>query len=223
MTVYVALLRAVNVGGRTLPMAGVRRSLESLGLRCVRTYRQSGNVVFEADDALTHEDAVTAAARLAAAIEVRIERDLGPRVAVLVLPGHEVAAVLAANPFLSEPGGDEGSLHATFLITAAAEDDFGEATAAAFSAVYEAAFLGLQLPAAEGERAVFVGSPPLATPVVYLRLPHGHGRSKLTNAFFERKLGTGATTRNWRTVMALAALSAPGASAPSCEDDGGSS
>lgn len=223
MTTYVALLRAVNVGGRTLPMADVRRSLESLGLRQVRTYRQSANVVFEADAAAAEEDAVASTARLAAGIEVRIERDLGPRVAVLVLPGEQIAGIVAANPFLFEPGVDEGSLHATFLFTAAVEDEFGEASAAAYSAVYEAAFRGLQLPAAEGERAVFIGSPPLAAPVVYLQLPHGYGRSKLTNAFFERKLGTGATTRNWRTVTALAGLSAPGAGALSDNDDEGTS
>jgi uncharacterized protein (DUF1697 family) len=222
MTAYVALLRAVNVAGRTLPMADLRRSLEGLGLRHVRTYLQSGNVVFEAGGA-TDEDSVAAAARLAATIELRIERDLGPRVAVLVLTGDQMAEVAAANPFLSESGFDEGSLHATFLVAATGEDDFGEATAAACSAVYEAALRGLQLPAAEGERAVFVGSPPLATPVVYLRLPHGYGRSRLTNAYFERKLGTGATTRNWRTVKALAALSALATDAPSEEDDEGSS
>ncbi len=223
MTTYVAMLRAVNVAGRTLPMADLRRSLEGLGLRHVRTYLQSGNVVFEAYGAATDEDSVGAAARLAAAIEVRIERDLGPRVAVLVLTGEAMARVVTANPVRAEPGVDEGSLHVTFLFTAAGEDDFGEATAAAYSAVYEAAFRGLQLPAVEGERAVVVGSPPLATPVVYLCLPHGYGRSKLTNAFFERKLGTGATTRNWRTVTALAALSAPGTGALSDDDDEGTS
>jgi uncharacterized protein (DUF1697 family) len=222
MSTYVALLRAVNVGGRTLSMAHVRRSLEGLGLRHVRTYRKSGNVVFDTGDAAA-DDPVDPVGRLAAAIEVRIERDLGPRVAVLVLPGEQLAAVVAANPFLLDHGVDEGSLHATFLITATGEDDFGDATSAAYSAVYEAAFRELRLPAVEGERAVFVGSPPLPAPVVYLRLPHGYGRSKLTNAFFERKLGAGATTRNWRTVTALAALGAPGSGAPSDEDDEGSS
>ena len=223
MTTYVAMLRAVNVAGRTLPMVDVRRSLEGLGLRHVRTYLQSGNVVFEADGAATQEDSVAAAARLAAAIEVRVERDLGPRVAVLVLTGEAMAGGVVAKPFRAKSGVDARSLYATFLLTPAGEDEFGEATAAAYSAVYEAAFRGLQLPAVEGERAVFVGSPPLATPVVYLQLPQGYGRSKLTNAFFERKLGTGATTRNWRTVTALAALSAPETGALSHEDDEGTS
>jgi uncharacterized protein (DUF1697 family) len=213
MTVFIALLRAVNVGGRTLPMEDVRRSLEGLGLQDVRTHLQSGNVVFGAEGGAPQEHA--------AAIEIRIERDLGPRVAVLVLTGGEMAEVVAASPFLTasgtaphgEAGGQEGPkaddepLHATFVFTAAGEDDFGTASAAAYSAVYESAFEKLALPAAEGERAVFVGSPPLATPVVYLHLPHGYGRTKLDNAFFERKLGAAATTRSWRTVRSLAELS----------------
>lgn len=45
-------------------------------------------------------------------------------------------------------------------------------------------------------------------PVVYLYLPHGYGRTKLSNAYFERALKTSATTRNWRTVLALVDLSA---------------
>jgi uncharacterized protein (DUF1697 family) len=43
---------------------------------------------------------------------------------------------------------------------------------------------------------------------IYLYTPGGYGRSKLHNAFWERKLGTTATTRNWNTVLALAELTA---------------
>ena len=46
MNTYVALLRAVNVGGTKLPMADLRALLEGLGLTNVRTYLQSGNAVF---------------------------------------------------------------------------------------------------------------------------------------------------------------------------------
>ena len=41
---------------------------------------------------------------------------------------------------------------------------------------------------------------------VYLQCPNGYGPSKLSNAYFERGLGVAATTRNWRTVNALAEL-----------------
>ncbi len=207
---YVAFLRAVNVGGTKLAMTDLRALLEGLGLTNVRTYLQSGNAVFDAVD-----DAEPAAA-LATAIEVRIERDLGPRVGVLVLPGETMADVTAANPFLAdaadagEPGPDsrgaapdERFLHATFLFGPHGEADFGEASDSAHCAVYKAAFGKLTLPSEDGEEAAFVGAPPLATPVVYLKLPHGYGRTKLNNAWFERKLGTAATTRNWRTVRAL--------------------
>ena len=198
---YVALLRAVNVGGTKLPMADLRALLEGLGLTNVRTYLQSGNAVFDAGDG-TEPSSV-----LASAIEVRIERDLGPRVGVLVLPGESMADMVAANPFLATEAAtaavDEKILHATFLFGAHGEADFGEASDAAYCAVYKATFGKLELPSADGEEAAFVGAPPLATPVVYLKLPHGYGRTKLNNAWFERKLGTAATTRNWRTVLAL--------------------
>ncbi|HTX70434.1 MAG TPA: DUF1697 domain-containing protein [Thermoleophilia bacterium] len=220
MSTYIALLRAVNVGGVTLPMSDLRALLEGLGYGSVRTYLQSGNAVFEAG-----EDAGPPPA-LATAIEVRISRDIGPRVGVLVVPGGAMAGVVAANPFLSGLGGgaaaadepglaggaagpppDEGILHATFLFGSSdGEADFGEASQAAYSDVFKAAFNKLELPADEGEEAAFVGIPPLAAPVVYLKLPHGYGRTKLTNAWFERRLGTAATTRNWRTVQALAEL-----------------
>jgi uncharacterized protein (DUF1697 family) len=207
---FVALLRAVNVGGTTLRMDDLRALLEGLGLTNVRTYLQSGNAVFDTVDPAEPAQA------LATAIEVRIQRDVGPRVGVLVLPGETMADVAAENPFLDE--GDSGAgdgpdpeiLHATFLFGPHGEADFGEATDEAYCAVYKATFNKLELPAADGEEAAFVGAPPLATPVVYLKLPHGYGRTKLNNAWFERKLGTAATTRNWRTVLALAELAGAG-------------
>lgn len=216
---FVVLLRAVNVGGVKLPMDKLRTLLQGLGLANVRTYLQSGNAVFDtADDDEPPQALATAIAR-------GIERDIGPRVGVLVLPGEAMADVAAANPFLRtgprahadlgapHSGGapDENILHATFLFGSdgagcSGVADFGGASQAARSALCQAAFTRLALPAVEGEEAAFVGVPPLAAPVVYLKLPHGYGRTKLNNAFFERKLGTAATTRNWRTVVALAVM-----------------
>jgi uncharacterized protein (DUF1697 family) len=201
---FVALLRAVNVGGTKLPMAELRTLLEGLGLTNVRTYLQSGNAVFEAGgDAGTPQ-------QLADAIAIRIERDVGPRVGVLVLRAAALEAVVAANPFLAVAEGsgepDEQFLHATFLFGSGGDADFGEAPETAYSKVYESTFGKLELPADEGEEAAFVGVPPLDEPVIYLKLPLGYGRTKLNNAWFERRLGTAATTRNWRTVRALVEL-----------------
>jgi uncharacterized protein (DUF1697 family) len=203
----VALLRAVNVSGQnSIPMAELRRALSGLGLTGVETYLQSGNAVFDAGGDL----AQASDQEMASAIEVRIERDLGPRVGVLVIAADEFARIAAANPFAGAPDVDERWLHATFLLASAGESDFGSTSEAAFSAVYGAAFSKLALPAEAGERAAFVGAPTLAVPVVYLYLPNGYGRTKLSNGYFERSLGAAATTRNWRTVLALADMSASG-------------
>lgn len=95
MTRYVALLRAVNVGGTgKLPMSELRAMCESLGFTDVRTYIASGNVVFESR--LTE-----------ASVKARLERCLetyaGSPVGVLIRTGAELVAVLAGNPFRAAP------------------------------------------------------------------------------------------------------------------------
>lgn len=88
---YVALLRAVNVGGTgKLPMAELRRLCEEAGFADVRTYIASGNVLFRA---AAGERAV------AEALADRLEAHVGKPVGVLVRSAAEMAAVLAANPF----------------------------------------------------------------------------------------------------------------------------
>lgn len=91
MTAYIALLRAVNVGGTgKLPMADLKRIGEDAGFAHVRTYIASGNVLFASD---SDEAAVKAA------LEARLEAYAGKRVGVLVRSAAEMAAIAAANPF----------------------------------------------------------------------------------------------------------------------------
>jgi uncharacterized protein (DUF1697 family) len=95
MTKYVALLRAVNVGGSgNLPMTELKSMCESSGFLNARTYIASGNVVFESK---LSEPAVKA----------KLERCMasyaGKPVEVMVRTGPEMAAVLARNPFKSRP------------------------------------------------------------------------------------------------------------------------
>lgn len=93
MTTYIALLRAVNVGGTgKLPMSELKSMCESLGFENVRTYIASGNVVF---------DSPLAEKKVADALAVSLEEYAGKPVGVLVRTGAEMAAVLAANPFKS--------------------------------------------------------------------------------------------------------------------------
>ncbi|HZZ69251.1 MAG TPA: DUF1697 domain-containing protein [Phenylobacterium sp.] len=91
MTAYIALLRAVNVGGTgKLPMTELKAMCEAQGFAKVRTYIASGNVVF---DAPGDEAAVKAA------LERTLAAYAGKPVGVCVRTGPEMAAVLAANPF----------------------------------------------------------------------------------------------------------------------------
>ena len=93
MTAFVALLRAVNVGGTgKLPMSDLRALCEAAGFAKARTFIASGNVVFESD----HSEAA-----VKTALERALEAYAGKPVGVMVRTGPEMAAVLAANPFPS--------------------------------------------------------------------------------------------------------------------------
>lgn len=95
MTSYVALLRAVNLGGSsTLPMADLRRLCEEAGFGKVRTYIASGNVVFES--ALSE-------AKVKAALEKALAAYARKPIGVVVRSAKEMAAVLDGNPFPDAP------------------------------------------------------------------------------------------------------------------------
>jgi uncharacterized protein (DUF1697 family) len=94
LTAFVALLRAVNVGGTgKLAMADLRRLCEAAGFEDVRTYIASGNVVFGARGTT---------AEIKGALEQVLAAHAGRRIRVAVRTAAEMQAVAAANPF---PGG----------------------------------------------------------------------------------------------------------------------
>jgi uncharacterized protein (DUF1697 family) len=172
-TAYLALLRGVNVGGKNkLPMKDLVGMFVEAGCEDVRSYIQSGNVVFRAD--------ALVAAELPGRISTRIADRFGHRPPVILRTGEELREVLANNPFLAGGAGEE-TLHVMFLA---------------------------DLPDAEAVGRLDPDrSPPDAFAVrgreVYLQLPHGVANSKLTNAYFDSKLATISTARNWRTVAKL--------------------
>jgi uncharacterized protein (DUF1697 family) len=173
---YVALLRGINVGGKNkLPMSDLVTLFTKAGCSEVRTYIQSGNVVFGATPRV--------AGRIPREIAARIERDLGLRVPVIVRAAHELERVARTNPFLVRDA-DEDTLHVMFLA----------------SAPKPSAVSTLEPTRSPPDEFAVVGSE------VYLRCPGGLGRSKLTNAYFDAKLATTSTCRNWRTVRKLLEL-----------------
>jgi len=172
---HVALLRGINVGGKNpLPMQDLARMFVGAGCQKVRTYIQSGNVIF---------DAPAGVAKLADVVSANIEKRFGYRIPVILRTSQQVRRIVGANPFL-KTAGDAKALHVYFLA---------------------------QTPEA---RAIADLDPARSAPdtfhvlgqEIFLHLPNGMGRSKLTNAYFDAKLSTVSTARNWATVLKLAEM-----------------
>jgi uncharacterized protein (DUF1697 family) len=95
MTAFVALLRAVNVGGTgKLPMSELKSMCEKLGFTKVQTYIASGNVLFESRKT---------EASVKAALEAALQKHAGKPVGVLVRTPAELAKVVEGNPFPKKP------------------------------------------------------------------------------------------------------------------------
>lgn len=120
METRIVLLRGINVGGRSLPMATLVEVLEKLGARDVRTYIQSGNAVFRG----TRGGPAAFAARLSAAIG----ETCGFEPEVLVLPLGAVERAMANNPF-PDAVDDPGHLHLGFLARTPLNPDTGRLNA----------------------------------------------------------------------------------------------
>ena len=177
MTAFIALLRAVNVGGHNIiPMADLRTLCESLGWRDVKTLVQSGNVVFRCQN----NDPAVLSKKLSAAVE----KKFGFRPEVVVRTGAELRSVIARNPFAKRKDIDPRKLLVNFL-------------AAQPSAEAQAKVKQIKV----GPEELRIDGREL-----YIYYPDGFGKSKLTNTVLERTLGTPGTTRNWNTVTKLLAM-----------------
>jgi uncharacterized protein (DUF1697 family) len=177
MTAYVALLRAINVGGRNLvSMDDLRALVTGLGFAHVRTLLQSGNLVFEGRGGPI------------AALEARLERETKQRLSVdvdyMVRTADEWRAIVDGNPFEREAVSDPG--HLVVLSTK-------QPVPVAAVRALQKAIVGREVVRGAGHH-------------LYAIYPDGQGRSKLTNALIEKALGTRVTARNWNTVRKLAAM-----------------
>jgi uncharacterized protein (DUF1697 family) len=177
METYISLLRGINVSGqKKTPMKELAAAYESLGFSNVRTYIQSGNVVFD--------HAQTVPEKLSRMIEEKIVEVFGFSASVIIRTKEELRSVFENNPFLKKSGIDRERLYVTFLSTAPPENIAKE-----IASIKD-----------ETDEFVVFGND------VYLYCPGGYGRIKLSNALFEKKTGVPATTRNWKTVAALMEL-----------------
>lgn len=178
MTTYISLLRGINVAGRrSIKMDALRAMYQALGLGRVRTYIQSGNVIFSAEQ--------TKASHLEQIISSRLLADFGFDVPVLVLSRDRLAQIIASNPWSIDEGKAPERLFVTFLKDASAT---------------EQELARLEQRRRPGEELA------LTPGAIYLYCPEGYAQTKLSNDFIERCLGTQATTRNWTTITTLLSL-----------------
>jgi uncharacterized protein (DUF1697 family) len=176
VTAFVALLRAVNVGGNNLiKMADLKAICEHLGFTNVKTLLQSGNVVFTAKGSDK-----SVAKKLADAIE----RSHGFRPAIIVRTADEIAGAMKRNPFKAEEKSDPAHLVVVFMAEAPT-NGAKERIAAVKVATERLHISGREL---------------------HAYYASGQGTSKVTNAVLERALGVPATARNWNTVTKLKAI-----------------
>ena len=181
MQTYVALLRAVNVGGTgKLAMADLRAVMKNLGYQNIETYIQSGNAVFDAS-----KGAAAVAKELAAALE----KHTGAPVGVILRTHEELGRVVAANPFAAEAAIDGARVHAAFLAGQALPT--ARAGLDAIVAKYPA------------RRDRFH----LAGDAVYFHFPDGAAETKFSGKGLDKILGVAATGRNWNTVLKLFEMS----------------
>jgi len=174
MPIYISMLRGINVGGhKRIKMDQLRKSLDALGFEQVKTYIQSGNVVFKTRR--------TSPAALSKKIEERIVKDFGFSASVISRTAEEMSKMIAENPFLKQRGIDPAKLHVMFL------SELPAPTALKKLAEVTVAPDQRQCSARE----------------IYFYLPNGVSKSVLWNSPVDRILAVVTTTRNWRTVNTL--------------------
>jgi len=176
-TTVIALLRAVNVGGRKpVPMSDLRGWLEELDFSDVRSVLQSGNLVFRSD------------AIVGADIERFLETEAANRLQLntdfFVRSVPEWKRIIERNPFGEEAQRDPGHLLVLFL-----KDVPGNANVEAL----QGSISGPEIVRFDGRQA-------------YAVYPAGIGESRLTIAAIEKKLGVRCTGRNWNTVQKVFAI-----------------
>jgi uncharacterized protein (DUF1697 family) len=170
----VTLLRGVNVGSANrMKMEALRKVYESLGLRAVTTYLQSGNVVFLAPE--------HGLATLPGCLETAIEKAFGFRPRVIARTGEELRQVVAANPFARRSGIEPAKLLVTFLAEHPS-DEANQKLREIPSAPEEIHLVGREL---------------------YIHYPNGLGRPKVPWTSLEKLLKIPGTGRNWNTVINL--------------------
>jgi uncharacterized protein (DUF1697 family) len=179
MQTFISILRGINVSGqKKILMADLKVLYENLKFKDVRTYIQSGNVIFKSNEPLSDIE-------FEKKIEDQIFKKYDFHVPVIIRSEDEIRKIISANPFLKEKNIEQKKLHVTFLSNIPDKENVESIEKMDFSP----------------DKFMISGKE------VYLYVPNGYGETKISNTFFEKKLKVKATTRNWNTVNKLSELS----------------
>ncbi len=180
MQTYISILRGINVSGqKKINMAELKALYETLNFKNVRTYIQSGNVIFEYKQIDPQ--------KLSKQIEQIIAQKYHFEVSVIIRLVNEIGHVLNINPFLTKNDIDVSKLHVSFLSETPKQIDIDK----------------IKILDYKPDEFIIIGKE------VYVHCPNGYGNTKLTNTFFEKKLNLTATTRNWKTVNEIHKIMKP--------------
>lgn len=177
MTVYVALLRGINVGKRRIKMAHLREGFASWGYEPVKTIQAAGNVIFEAEE----QDE----AALAAALEQRLAERYGYEVPVVLRAMADIEALVEAEPFAGIEVTPDTRLYVSFLKEPAESD--------------------LEIPYETPEKDFRILSAAEREVCSVLTL-NPNMRTTDSMAILEQAFDSQMTTRNWNTVVKIAEI-----------------
>jgi uncharacterized protein (DUF1697 family) len=177
MTTYIALLRAINVGGhRKIKMEDLRKMFDSMGFENVKTYIQSGNVVFSSPE--------TDSAEVAGVIESAILNHFGHVVDVIIRTPEHFKSLTENNPFRNEMA-PPFMLYVTFFKNSLSKD-------------IQQKFISIS---SKMEKYKFTNGE------LFSLINKKSGQKELfSNNYVEKIAGVSGTTRNWNSVIKITAL-----------------
>lgn len=172
--IYIALLRGINVSGhKIIKMESLRKMMENLGFENVKTYIQSGNIVFHSELENVQE--------LEELIKNQILKEFGFDVQIQVLNPEVFKSALENNPFLKKENLEIKQHYFAFLNENPSQENWE-------------ILKNIQL---NGELME------LGNKVIFIYYPTGAGQSKLTTNLIESKLKVSVTARNLNTTKKL--------------------
>ncbi|WP_298477513.1 DUF1697 domain-containing protein [uncultured Maribacter sp.] len=174
MKTYIALLRGINVSGhKKIKMADLRLLLEKEDFTNVKTYIQSGNIIFSSQE----EDST----KLEHQLSTLIKENYDFEVPVLVKNAEQIKDILDKNPYKNKEDLASNKIYFVVLKEAPKIENSSILSSISF----------------QNEQLVITPT------CVYLRCALGAGKAKCTNNFIEKKLKVSATTRNYKTMLKL--------------------